>query len=502
MDQRQLELQCELYKLLLNADKSHDPEIETLLSEALRLVVALTGARLGYIELKGAGNEVRHSTFECTDEDLKTIKHHISSGIIADTIASGETVVTPAAFLDDRFQQYQSVHAGSIGAVLCSPIINDQVRGVIYLQGNDFFGEDLKNKAGETELFTRHIAPLLRHLKKPAKTTIKTLRSQYNLTGVIGQSDKLIAALKEVLMVADLDTTVLLKGETGTGKSLMARIIHNNSSRRYGPFFHLNCANLPEELLESELFGAKKGAHSAAHSDINGKISAAENGTLFLDEIGELSVPLQAKLLQFLEEGFYYPLGSKHPQSPDVRIIAASNIDFEEAVKSRTFRTDLYYRICVFPIHFPALRDCREDIRAFVEFFTGQYCEKYVMDLPKIPEETFQILECYHWPGNVRELHHKTQHAVLRAKRDASSTLKKEYFFSEEERDQIFSDEVESQQHKTYREGKSAWEKAFITKSLLENDWNISQTAKLLEMSRSQLNKLIRDHQIKREKGD
>ncbi len=498
MNQKQLELQCELYKLLLNAQTATGKEMDFYLSEALRLVIGITGAQMGYIELKDSNNEAWLSTFDCSEDDIKSIKRNISSGIIADTIASGKTIVSPSAFLDDRFQQYHSVQTGNIQAVLCSPIINERMKGVIYLQGDEFFGKDLRSKKTETELFSNNITPLLSRLNCQKETNSKELRSQYNLTGVIGESDKIISALKEVLLIADLDVTVLLKGETGTGKNLMAKTIHNNSNRKYRPFFHLNCANLPEQLLESELFGAAKGSHSAAFSEVTGKISAAEGGTLFLDEIGELSISMQAKLLQFLENGFYYPLGSKNPENPDVRIIAASNVDFDEAVKNKKFRADLYYRICVFPIELPPLRDCKRDIGTMVEAFTQQYCKEYQIGSLGIPDTTLVALEEHPWPGNVRELQHRTQQAVLRAKQDASSNLETTHFFTLLELDQPSPDLSTNGQSETYRDGKISWEKSFIAESLQKNQWNISQTAKLLEMSRSQLNKLIKDHHIKR----
>jgi Nif-specific regulatory protein len=501
MNQSQLELQCKLYKLLLDANAATDQALDSYLSETLKLVVAITGAKLGYIELKDNSNHLWHSTYECSEADLQTIKRSISNGIIADTIASGETVVSSSAFSDDRFQHYRSVQAGKIQAVLCSPIKNEQIKGVIYLQGDTFFGKDLQHKTKEAELFSKHIAPLLRHFKSQAKPTASDLRNRYNLTGVIGESEALIASLKEAMMIADLDVTVLLKGETGVGKNLLAQVIHNNSNRKYGPFVHLNCANLPELLLESELFGAMRGAHSAAHSDMKGKISAAENGTLFLDEIGELSVSTQAKLLQFLEEGIYFPLGSKTAENPDVRIIAASNLDFEKAVKSKSFRPDLYFRICVFPITLPSLRQCREDIRRFVAAFARHYGEKYQIAPVAVAESALADLEIYDWPGNVRELQYKIQQAVLRARQDGTSSLESKHFFPPHDSQHKPVPGRLNEQPTTYREGKNLWEKTFITDSLQRNQWNVTKTAQMLNLSRSQLNKLMQVHRIERDQA-
>ncbi len=309
--------------------------------------------------------------------------------------------------------------------------------------------------------------------------------------------------LKEAVSVSDIDVTVLLRGETGTGKSLLAKVIHNNSRRKYKPFVHINCANLPEDLLESELFGAVKGAHSSAHADRKGRISAAEEGILFLDEIGELPLSVQAKLLQFLEEGIYYPLGSKVPQTPDVRVIVASNIDFEEAVREKTFRQDLYYRICVFPLNLPALRDCNGDIILLVDHFIKIYNTKYKTGTPTVAPKTVFDLEQYDWPGNVRELEHKIQQAVIRAKHDDSDHLSTNHFFPTGLSKESAENPTHPDQGKTYRESKSSWEKGLLSQSLAQNDWNVSKTAKSLAIiSRSQINKLIKDHNIKRDSAN
>jgi Nif-specific regulatory protein len=494
MNQRQLELQRDLYRLLL--DVSTKPvEVESLLSTALGLVVRITGARIGYIELRDSEGKKWWSTYHCGENEVEAICRRISTGIIAEAISTGETIITPSAFLDPRFHDRESVSEAHIEAVLCSPFKSDDAKGVVYLQGD--CDSDLDNAPCmmETELFARHITPLLRLLRARVDTGDRgdRLDRRYDLTDIIGRSPVFLEALREAMSIAELDVTVLLTGETGTGKGAFAKAIHANSSRKYKPFVHLNCANLPEQLAESELFGAARGAHSGAYSDIKGKIAAAKEGTLFLDEIGVLALPVQAKLLQFLEEGAYYPLGSQASVEADVRIIAASNIDFEAAIKNGTFRSDLYYRLCVFPIQLPGLKKRLDDIPELVRFFVEKHCKRFSMPPLEIPEQVIGALRECEWNGNIRQLENKVQHGILRARTACSAFLQCTYLLPETQSEPVIIAET-----LTYRDGKDDWERRFIKTNLEKHSWNVSETAKSLGLSRSHLNNLIKMHKLDR----
>ncbi len=494
MDEKQLEIQRDYYQLLLKIDVESSVSPDEYLSKALRLVVEITGADLGYVELRDVDGKTWWSTRRCNEKEIERIRKRISSGIIAEAIASGETIVTPSAFLDPRFKNQVSVQIGKIDAVLCSPIHDGETVGVIYLHRKDGGGVDSRDNIMDAELFTRHVSPLLRGLRKQ----IFPPDPIYTFGSIIGNGAAFQRTLKEVMTIADLDVTVLLKGETGVGKTKLAGIIHENSSRRKGPFIHINCANLQENLVESELFGAVKGSHSSAFADMKGKIASASGGTLFLDEIGELPVAVQAKLLQFIEEGFYFPLGSNRPEQSDVRVITASNIDFEKAIESKTFRQDLFYRISVFPIHIPPLRERKEDIPEFLRFFIRKYCDRFNIPLIKASGPLVSVMQKSNWPGNIRQLENVIQQAVLRANNDFSNTLRPEYIFDNGCMDQ----KNDSSIIKSYREEKDIWERNFILNQLQENKWNISRTAKTLGLSRSHLNNLIKAHTLKRETGD
>jgi formate hydrogenlyase transcriptional activator len=230
---------------------------------------------------------------------------------------------------------------------------------------------------------------------------------------IVGESPALKSALSLVCLVAPTDSSVLIQGETGTGKELIAQAIHNLSDRRQRPFVKLNCAAIPLGLLESELFGHEKGAFTGAIAQKAGRFELANKGTLFLDEVGDIPLECQAKLLRVLQEQEFERLGSNHTHKVDVRLIAATHRDLAAMVKQGTFREDLYYRLKVFPIHVPALRQRTEDIPQLVWHFTSLYARRMKRTIEEIPEETMDALARYRWPGNVRELQNFIERAVI-----------------------------------------------------------------------------------------
>jgi transcriptional regulator with GAF, ATPase, and Fis domain len=222
--------------------------------------------------------------------------------------------------------------------------------------------------------------------------------------------------LGQVEQVARTDATVLLLGETGTGKELLARAIHRLSARKDRPLVTVNCASLPPTLIESELFGREKGAYTGALTRMAGRFELADRSTLFLDEIGELPLELQSKLLRFLEEGSFERLGSSKPIHVDVRIVAATNRDIGQEVKDGKFRRDLFYRLNVFPIVIPPLRERREDIPLLVRAVVKEFQKKMGKEIESIPKKTMEALRTYSWPGNVRELRNLIEHAMILSK--------------------------------------------------------------------------------------
>ena len=256
-------------------------------------------------------------------------------------------------------------------------------------------------------------AELRDRLNQEKRYLEEELHSEYGFAGIVGKSPRLKSILKLVETVAPTDTTVLILGETGTGKELIARAIHQLSARHERTFIKLNCAAIPSGLLESELFGHEKGAFTGAISRRIGRFELANQGTIFLDEIGEITSELQPKLLRVLQEQEFERLGSTSTLRTDARLIAATNRDLAAMVAEQKFRADLYYRLHVFPIHVPPLRERREDIPLLVWHFAKQIALKMHKNIDSIPVETMNRLVQYGWPGNIRELQNVIERAVI-----------------------------------------------------------------------------------------
>lgn len=230
---------------------------------------------------------------------------------------------------------------------------------------------------------------------------------------IVGNSAALDRVLQHVALVAPTDSTVLIEGETGTGKELIARAIHNISSRRGRPFVKLSCAAIPSGLLESELFGHEKGAFTGAVERRVGRFENAHSGTIFLDEIGEIPLELQPKLLRVLQEQEFERLGSTRTVRVDVRVVAATNRNLQQMAEEGTFRSDLYYRLSVFPLLMPPLRERSDDIPRLARFFADKFARRMNKTVDSISEEAMRILSSYHWPGNIRELQNVIERAVI-----------------------------------------------------------------------------------------
>lgn len=274
---------------------------------------------------------------------------------------------------------------------------------------------------------------------------------EINFEGLVGKSAALHQALKEVEIVAPADSGVIILGETGTGKELIARAIHNRSLRRHQPFVKVNCAAIPSGLLESELFGHEKGAFTGAVMRKAGRFEVADKGTLFLDEVGDIPLELQPKLLRVLQEREFERLGSTRTQQVDVRVIAATHRDLKKMVEDGQFRSDLYYRLRVFPLNVPPLRDRRGDIPILVRYYVDKYAKRLNRRIDTIPTQAMEVFCAYHWPGNVRELQNFIERAVilspgptlraplaeLREETVQSAQLKLGTFFEKVEREQV-----------------------------------------------------------------
>src|SRR5690349_16268767 len=257
------------------------------------------------------------------------------------------------------------------------------------------------------------IASLKARLEKENVYLQEEIRTEHNFEEIVGKSPALLELLRRVDQVAPTDSSVLIYGETGTGKELIARAIHNRSLRKSRPLVKVNCSAISAGLVESELFGHVKGAFTGAFERRIGRFELADGGTIFLDEVGELPLDTQVKLLRVLQEREFEPVGSNRSVCVDVRVIAATNRNLEEAIKAGSFRSDLYYRLNVFPLEVPTLRDRRSDIPQLAKFFVSRYCRKLGKKIEGISEDTTDRLVNYSWPGNVRELQNVIERTLI-----------------------------------------------------------------------------------------
>ena len=313
-----------------------------------------------------------------------------------------------------------------IQALCCLPLtVHDRRLGTLNvgrLDGRPFTAEDEELLAAvanqvafavENALAFQEIAALKDKLAAEKVYLEDEIRSDYNFEEIIGEAPALKQALREVRTVAPTESTVLIRGETGTGKELIARAIHHLSPRRERTLVKINCAAIPTGLLESELFGHERGAFTGAIAQKIGRFELADGGTIFLDEVGDIPLELQPKLLRVLQEQEFERLGATRTKRVDVRVVAATNQSLEEMVAAGTFRNDLYYRLNVFPIALPALRDRRDDIPRLVRYFTQKLARRMNKRIEAIPSEAMAVLCRYDWPGNVRELENAVERAVI-----------------------------------------------------------------------------------------
>ena len=469
-----------------------------LLEEALRLIVDLAQADQGYLQLdvSGAGDaEPAWFASGFSDAEVENVRSRISSGVVAEALATGETIDVPSALLDERFRDRESVRRQRIAAVLCVPIGGNSRRGVLYLQGRREPGPFDARDRERAQLFAKHLAPLvdhlvLRHRVEIAADPTAPWREKLRVEGVIGRSRAIADMLREVAIVAPVEVNVLLTGESGTGKSQIVRIIHDNGPRRWSPLVELNCAALPAELVESELFGAVAGAHSTARTAIVGKVAAAEKGTLFLDEISELGTSAQAKLLQLLQSKTYYPLGSSREVKADIRVIAATNIDLVDAMAQGRFREDLFYRLQVLPLRVPSLRERDGDVRLLAEHFCERAAERGYGPPLRLSISALHAIESVEWPGNIRQLENALEAAVIRARSEGAEEVSRRHVFPQS-RTGTEGSEAEAARSNTFQEATRRFQAQLLGEVLEETAWNISETARRLDLTRTHVYNLI-----------
>jgi two-component system, NtrC family, nitrogen regulation response regulator NtrX len=355
---------------------------------------------------------------------------------------------------------------------------------------------DFLEKPLDTDRILVTLRNALEHLSLSEENTRlkQTIESRYEM---VGKSYAIKALLDRIEKVAPSSARVLITGENGTGKELVARAMHRLSPRRTGPFIEVNCAAIPSELIESELFGHMKGSFTGAVQDRPGKFELASGGTLFLDEVGDMSLAAQAKVLRVLEDGVVTRIGGAKPVSVDVRVIAATNKDLEHEITENRFREDLFYRLNVVPVSVPPLRDRREDIPQLIAHFTERLTKNEGVPPRSVADDAVHRLTEYDWPGNVRELRNTVERLLILASGPRVTAADVERLVGKRAAEQTsLGSLVEC---RTFEEFKDAAERAFLLAKLRESNWNVSETARLLDMPRSNLYKKIERYGLARE---
>jgi Nif-specific regulatory protein len=387
---------------------------------ALRGAVALVDDRTGEIQVR-AGLGLSHQG--------QTVRYTPGEGITGAVAATGEPIVVPRISGDSRFLHRAYTHSERPGeefSFVCVPLLlHRRAVGTLSLELKHRPERDFERLLKFLRVVASMISQAVRihGLLEAERYELLTenaqlqheLHQRHEFSSLIGSSGPMRQLYEEVARVAGTTTTVLIRGESGTGKELIAEAIHRHSPRGRKPFVKVNCAALPETLVESELFGHERGAFTGAEGRRKGRFELADGGTLFLDEIGELSPAIQVKLLRVLQEREFERVGGTEPVRVDVRVITATNSDLERGLLEGSFREDLYYRLNVFPIFIPPLRARKADVLPLADHFAQKYAREHGKSIKRISTPAIDLLSTYHWPGNVRELENTIERAVLMA---------------------------------------------------------------------------------------
>ena len=361
------------------------------------------------------------------DASKKQITYRVGEGITGLVVQSGKEVVVPDISKDPRFLAKTGQRKRSKGqkiAFFCVPIkLEGKTVGAISVDRKVRPAEDFEAHVRLLEVLATLVAQAVklnklvesdrRELRNENARLLRELKTKFNIHNMVGTSNAMLQVYRLIEQVANSNATVLIRGESGTGKDLIAHAVHYNSLRSAKPFIKINCTALPENLLESELFGHEKGAFTGATDRKPGRFELADGGTIFLDEIGDFSLNLQVKLLRVIQFKEFERVGGHETIKANVRIVVATNKNLEEEIKNGLFREDLYYRINVFPIYMPPLRDRKNDVMLLADFFLEKYAKENRKDIHRISTPAIDMLTSYHWPGNIRELENCIERAVL-----------------------------------------------------------------------------------------
>ena len=506
------------YSQELNAELDYSQQLNLVLDKSMEILqaergVIVTGSPEDF-EVKVARN--------IEGKELPNDPKAVSRTVVRKVLEKGEPFFRKNVLEDKEFSPSRSMIDRKLRSILCVPlIIDERPFGAIYVENRSlaacFMEEDLELMSELAELSANSIKNALNFLELSRGITKigETLRQDYDFSMIIGKSKRMIEVMELAARVASTDATVLITGDSGTGKELIARAIYLNSHRKEKPFLVINCGALPLGLLESELFGHVKGAFTGAYASKVGRFEAADQGTILLDEVGEMPPELQVKLLRVLQFGEFEKVGSYTLKKVDVRIIAATNKDLKKMMEADKFREDLYYRLKIIEINFPPLSERPADVSLLIEHFVKVHSERLGKRIDSIDLQFVRLLERYPFPGNVRELESIIQRAIILACENSvtASELPPEVLDSAgvtpakagSQECMITlartNKELKAARDEASRQAVTEVERAFLENALDQARGNISKAAKNTGMNRSLFQRLVKKHALQVDKS-
>lgn len=456
---------------------SQEVEIEALLNTLMDQVIEISGANKGFLLVRDGDQLLIQSARNIQQETLDATKAELSDSIMSTVLRTKAPLIVSDALNDTIFKASASVMNLKLCSVICAPLlVRGEIYGIIYLGNDNVVNLFTQQSLDTLSIFSSQAALLLSHLiaQDQLRRDNAHLRAQLteNRYGdLIGASPQMRTVFERIEKIAPTNVNVLVLGETGTGKELVAREIHRRSDRADGPFIPINCGALPENLMESEIFGHKKGAFTGAIADKKGVFEAAEGGTLFLDEIGDMSPKLQVKLLRAIQDRTITRVGDTHPISVNIRLLTATHVDLQAAIKEGLFREDLFYRINVVGISLPPLREREDDVVRIAEYLLKKYAEEFGRKSVRLSQDAVRSLLKHAWSGNIRELENRLRKGVLLAESTTLSPL-----------DLELDPESQSESIVPLAAAKESFQREYIDKILALNNYNRTKTARDLEV--------------------
>ncbi len=423
---KELEVLYKVSQLIPQIGGSRTTDIPNFLEEVLDILHSGIGVLRGTFTLRRPDTDVFvvEASKGLTPEQKKKGRYLLGEGVTGQVAKTGKAAIIPDISKEPEFLNKTVDRSGERNSFICIPILHaGRVIGTMSVDLKEDTEKELYGIARFLQLITNILAEAVASIREQLsekealmaenKRLRQELGDRHSMTSLIGNCGNMRLIYELIAQVADSTASVLVRGESGTGKELVAKAIHYNSQRRDNPFICVNCAALPENLIESELFGHEKGSFTGAVKQRVGRFELANGGTIFLDEIGELSPSIQVRLLRVLQEQSFERVGGEATIAVNVRVIAATNRDLEKAIRTGGFREDLYYRLNVFPIHLPPLRERRSDIILLADYFLQKYSKAYGKEIKRLSTSAINMMMVYHWPGNVRELENCIERAVI-----------------------------------------------------------------------------------------